>query len=53
MWLRAANTRAVLGGGSDALHQMVLVFTNFMGTTAKRVKGWEGGLPSHNAEGAP
>lgn len=31
-------TGAVLGGGSDALHQLVLVFTNFMGTTAKRVK---------------
>ena len=30
---------AVLGGGSDALHQMVLVFTNFMASAATRVKG--------------
>lgn len=35
-------TGAVLGGGSDALHQLVMVFTNFMGTAAKRAKG-EGG----------
>lgn len=33
---------AALGGRSDALHQLVLVFTNFMGTTAKRVKGERG-----------
>ena len=32
-------TGAVLGGGSDALHQLVLVFTNFMGTAARRAKG--------------
>lgn len=35
-------TGAVLGGGSDALHQLVMVFTNFMGTAAKRAKGGEG-----------
>jgi hypothetical protein len=29
---------AVLGDGSDALHQMVSVFTNFMESTAQRVK---------------
>ncbi len=34
-------TGAVLGGGSDALHQLVMVFTNFMGTAAKRAKGGE------------
>jgi len=32
-------TGAVLGGGSDALHQMVLVFTNFFQSAAGRVKG--------------
>jgi len=31
-------TGAVLGGGSDALHQLVLVFTNFFQTTAGKVK---------------
>jgi hypothetical protein len=31
-------TGAVLGGGSDALHQLVQVFTNFFQTTAGRVK---------------
>ena len=32
-------TGAVLGGGSDALHQLVLVFTNFFQSAARRVKG--------------
>ncbi len=32
-------TGAVLGGGSDALHKFVIVFTNFMDSTAKRAKG--------------
>ena len=32
-------TGAVLGGGSDALHQLVSVFTNFMESAARRVKG--------------
>jgi len=31
-------TGAVLGGGSDALHQLVLVFTNFFQSAAGRVK---------------
>jgi hypothetical protein len=39
----ALLTGAVLGGGSDALHQLVLVFTNFMGTAAKKAKGGVGG----------
>lgn len=30
---------AVLGGGSDALHQMVLVFTNYFEGAKGRVKG--------------
>ena len=32
-------TGAVLGGGSDALHQLVSVFTNFMESAAERAKG--------------
>ena len=32
-------TGAVLGGGSDALHQMVLVFTGFFESAKGRVKG--------------
>lgn len=32
-------TGALLGGGSEALHKLVLVFTNFMDTAAKRAKG--------------
>jgi hypothetical protein len=32
-------TGAVLSGGSDALHQLVLVFTNFFQSAAGRVKG--------------
>jgi len=32
-------TGALLGGGSDALHKLVSVFTNFMETTAKKAKG--------------
>ena len=32
-------TGAVLGGGSDALHQLVLVFTHFFQSAAGRVKG--------------
>ncbi len=32
-------TGAVLGGGSDALHQLVSVFTNFMESAAGRAKG--------------
>lgn len=32
-------TGALLGGGSDALHKMISVFTNFMDTSAKRAKG--------------
>jgi hypothetical protein len=32
-------TGAVLGGGSDALHQLVSVFTNFMESAASRAKG--------------
>jgi hypothetical protein len=32
-------TGAVLGGGSDALHQLVRVFTNFFQSAAGRVKG--------------
>ncbi len=32
-------TGAVLGGGSDALHQLVSVFTNFMESTARRARG--------------
>ena len=32
-------TGAVLGGGSDALHQLVSVFTNFMESAARRAKG--------------
>ena len=32
-------TGAVLGGGSDALHQLVKVFTNFMESAAVRAKG--------------
>jgi len=32
-------TGAVLGGGSDALHQLVLVFTNFFQSAAGRAKG--------------
>jgi hypothetical protein len=32
-------TGAVLGGGSDALHKFVTVFTNFMDRTAKQAKG--------------
>jgi hypothetical protein len=30
---------AVLGGGSDALHQMVLVFTNYFESAKGKVKG--------------
>jgi hypothetical protein len=32
-------TGAVLGGGSDALHQLMLVFTNFFQSAAGRAKG--------------
>jgi hypothetical protein len=32
-------TGAMLGGGSDAIHKFVSVFTNFMDRTAKQVKG--------------
>jgi hypothetical protein len=32
-------TGAMLGGGSDALHKIVTVFTNFMDRTAKQAKG--------------
>jgi hypothetical protein len=32
-------TGATLGGGSDALHKFVSVFTNFMERTAKQAKG--------------
>ena len=32
-------TGAVLGGGSDALHQLVLVFTNFFQSAAGRAQG--------------
>ena len=32
-------TGAVLGGGSDALHQLVSVFTNFMESAARRAGG--------------
>jgi len=32
-------TGAMLGGGSDALHKFVSVFTNFMERTAKQAKG--------------
>ena len=32
-------TGAMLGGGSDALHKFVTVFTNFMERTAKQAKG--------------
>ena len=32
-------TGAVLGGGSDALHQLVLVLTNFFQSAAGKVKG--------------
>jgi len=32
-------TGAVMGGGSDALHQLVLVFTNFFQSAVGRVKG--------------
>ena len=42
-------TGAVLGGGSDALHQLVLVFTNFFQSAAGRMKGETGrgkGVPS-------
>ena len=31
-------TGAVLGGGADALHKLVTVFTNFMESTAERAK---------------
>ncbi len=34
-------TGAVLGGGSDALHQLVLVFTNFFESAAGKLKGTE------------
>ena len=36
-------TGAVLGGGSDALHQLVMVFTNFFQSAAGRVKQTETG----------
>jgi hypothetical protein len=36
-------TGAVLGGGSDALHQLMLVFTNFFQSAAGRAKGEEVG----------
>ncbi len=35
-------TGAVLGGGSDALHQLVSVFTNLMESAAERAKGGRG-----------
>jgi hypothetical protein len=34
-------TGAVLGGGSDAIHKFVTVFTNFMDSSARRAKGDE------------
>lgn len=37
-------TGAVLGGGSDALHQLVLVFTNFFQSAAGWVKGESAGV---------
>ena len=38
-------TGAVLGGGSDALHQLVLVFTNFFESAAGKAKGVDGRAP--------
>lgn len=41
-WFNAADvflTGAVLGGGSDGLHKLVSVFTNFLDATAQRAKG--------------
>lgn len=42
-WLFAAAdiivTGAVLAGGTDAIHQMLNVFTNFMGAAADKAKG--------------
>jgi hypothetical protein len=35
-------TGALLGGGSDALHKLITVFTNFMETSSKKAKGEEG-----------
>ncbi len=32
------STGAVLGGGSDGLHQLVSVFTNYMESAAARAK---------------
>lgn len=41
-WFNGADvilTGAVLGGGSDGLHKLVSVFTNFLDATAQRAKG--------------
>jgi hypothetical protein len=32
-------TGALLGGGADGLHKLVSVFTNYMDTSAKKIKG--------------
>ena len=44
-------TGAVLGGGSDALHQMVLVFTNFFESAKGRTKGPSGNTVSTESGG--
>jgi hypothetical protein len=41
-WFNAIDvllTGALLGGGSEGLHKLVTVFTNFMDTAAKKAKG--------------
>lgn len=41
-WFNAMDvllTGALLGGGSEGLHKLVTVFTNFMDTAAKQAKG--------------
>lgn len=41
-WFNAMDvflTGALLGGGSEGLHKLVTVFTNFMDTAAKKAKG--------------
>jgi len=35
-------TGAVLGGGSDALHQLVVVFMGYLGSAMGRVRGGAG-----------
>jgi hypothetical protein len=40
-WFSAADvflTGAVLGGGSDGLHKLISVFTDFLGATSAKVK---------------